>query len=183
MTKTLTDRRRCELCGKPIRSDNKYGLCERTADCLAERRRLEYANRAPESIEKSRQQSRELWKQKQADQEPVSEITYLLWSPLLGLYKIGHTVNLKARLATLRGGLHTYIYPLATYPAGRTLESFLHEVFGDLREGNSEWFRLPVEPELAAATIWEFARVYWESKGEIPPENFSRFSPTGELAA
>jgi len=155
--------RQCEVCGGMLRLDNKYGICIRNPVC---------------SAENSRRRKKELYRVTE-----TAEVTYLLWSPELRLYKIGHTINIKHRLSILKTGLPYPASLLATFPVGRELECFLHEVFADLRVGNSEWFRLPINPEVAGATIWEFARVYWEQKGQSPPSKFSIFSSTGDLAA
>ena len=84
---------------------------------------------------------------------PPDEITYLAYSEMLDLHKIGHSKGLDTRLYNLRQRFSDLTL-VTTYPFGRKLERFLGYNLATHQAGEGrEWFNLNSHPYQSAEEI------------------------------
>lgn len=97
-----------------------------------------------------KREKRRQWKQEWDREHPKrygdiaskhDPLTYLVYSDLLGLFKIGITTRLGSRLAMLRNACPD-AEVVKTWPYGRDLELWLHGYFREVRIPGCEWFKL-----------------------------------------
>jgi Meiotically up-regulated gene 113 len=124
--------RQCSNCGRPTTS--RYGYCNRTISCKAKNQAAAYAD--AESGLRGRIRA------KQDRLHPVhAELTYVVHSRRTGLYKIGHTKRLSARLVAIRSGCPD-AEVIREYAHDRELERYLRGALSLYRFLNSDWYEL-----------------------------------------
>lgn len=139
--------KQCDICSGPLRDDNKIGVCRRNAKCGRVRRQRQSKTAAGTEREARRK------KYLQAFREATrhDDLTYLCYSPGLGIYKIGHTTNLTRNHQSLRRGCPD-IELVTTWPYGIDFEWWLHRKFDNRRITKTEWFKVTeAEVRIAAA--------------------------------
>lgn len=152
----------CTVCGGPLRTDNRYGICNTTLECrrkkalvkyqrYTERERNQVVQRRLENLEEFRRKDRERYAQQRHE-----AVTYLAWSPGLGLLKIGVTTGLKMRYKALRNACPDVLI-LGILPAGRDLERYLHAQLAS-KCVRGEWFNLGRDSMSAISAVVEAVR-------------------------
>lgn len=149
----------CQVCEGPLRTDNRYGICNKTLECRRKKALVKYyryqenqRSRALEYSKENRDEINRKGRERFAAQRH-DEITYIIWSPGLRLVKIGRTTGLKMRFKAIRNGCPDAIL-IGTLPCGRELEKYLHAMFASKIAGG-EWFNLGPDPIRASLDILE----------------------------
>lgn len=158
----------CEVCGGPIRIDNRYGICNNTLQCRRKKALVKYYryhDRARKQSLEYNNKNRDEINRKDRVRTAASkhpEMTYLAWSPGLKLMKIGITTNLKVRIPALRTACPD-VTLVGALPYGRELERYLHAVLApNLRGG--EWFDLGRDPASAGLRVLREVSYFTGSK-------------------
>lgn len=154
----LGEAKTCEVCGAKLqRGQGKYNVCKNgSPDCKQEylkRYRDEHQEELLDrslTYSKSHRKERRSYAKEMSERQRHDEITYLMFSPLLGTHKIGKTVNILSRTRSLKGGCWD-IELVTTFPYGAKLERWLHKKFKKQRIPRTEWFRDLTEAEVKDA--------------------------------
>ncbi|MGH7238760.1 MAG: GIY-YIG nuclease family protein [Candidatus Saccharimonadales bacterium] len=94
----------------------------------------------------------EAQRKQRRDKNSHNELTYLMFSPGLGTYKIGQTINMTSRISSLRNGCWD-IELVTTFPYDRKLEKYLHRKFKAHRIPGTEWFKNITETEVKNSVV------------------------------
>lgn len=129
----------CDVCGKPLRGDNKIGVCQRNNECRREYEKRLNKDSWKDKYQKRKPQLLEYMKQRNSSSKH-EPLTYLIYSSGLNLWKIGWTTNIKIRFQAITNACPDAAI-ITTYPYGKELESSLHKTFAKQRIAK-EWFKL-----------------------------------------